>query len=358
MSGGLPAGPLYAVALTRDGTALALRLAEAFPGARAFAPARFATPGATGFSEPVAGLLERLWPGAGGFLLVMAAGIAVRSIAPLLQDKAADPAVVVLDPAGRFAVPLLSGHLGGANALARAVAARLGATAVLTTATDAAGRPAAEVWARDHGLRVEHREGVTRVNAAWANGEPVGAYLDPALGAPALLDDLAPHLALVTADEAEARGFPGALLAVSHRLLPELGAALALRPACLCLGVGCRRAADPGEVAGGVLAALRASGLAASAVASVASVDAKADEPALQALAGELGVPFRIFPAEVLNAVSVPNPSPRVSRAVGTASVAEAAALASAPGGRLVLAKEKGGTWTLAVALAELTPQS
>lgn len=351
MSGAVPAGPLYAVALTRDGTDLALRLAEALPGARAFAPARFAPPGATGFSEPVAALLARLWPGAGGFLLVMAAGIAVRSIAPLLRDKAADPAVVVLDPVGRFAVPLLSGHLGGANALAREVGARLGATPVLTTATDAAGRPAAEVWARDRGLRVEHRDDVTGVNAAWANGEPVGAYLDPALGAPALLDDLAPHLALLTADEAEARAFPGALVAVSHRLLPELGAALALRPACLCLGAGCRRGADPVEVARGVHAALEAAGLAPGAVALVASVDAKADEQALRELARGLGAPFATFPAEALAEVPVPNPSERVSRAVGTASVAEAAALTACRGGRLILPKVAGRTWTLAVAL-------
>jgi cobalt-precorrin 5A hydrolase len=285
----------------------------------------------------------------------MAAGIAVRCVAPLLRDKATDPAVVVLDAAGRFAIPLVGGHLGGANALAREVGRRFGATPVITTATDTAGRPAAEVWARDRGLRVENRAGVVRVNAAWANGEPVGAYLDSALEAEELLASLEPHLAMVTGDEARARLFKGALVVVSHRLLPDLGDALFLRPSRLALGVGCRRGAAPATVAGGVQQALAAAGLAAGAVALVASVDAKAEEPALLELASSLGVPFATFPAETLAAVPVPNPSERVAREVGTASVAEAAALAGAGGGRLILPKVKGSSWTLAVALEKAT---
>jgi len=344
-------GRLYAVALTRDGAGLARRLAQALPNTEALAPERFAGSGVGGFTEPVRHLVARLWDEADGFLLVMAAGIAVRSVAPLLRDKAIDPAVVLLDAAGRFAVPLVGGHLGGANELAREVGRRLGATPVITTATDAAGRPAAEVWAREHGLRVEGRAGVVRVNAAWANGEPVGAYLDQALDAGALLESLEPHLALVTGDPGEAIAFGGALLAVTHRLLPDLGAALFLRPPCLTLGAGCRRGADPGDVAAGVLAALEKEGFAPGAVARVASVDAKADEPALHELARSLGVPFVTFPAETLDAVPVPNPSDRVSRAVGTASVAEAAALAAAPSSRLVTPKVKGRSWTLSVAL-------
>lgn len=349
----LPEGPLYAVALTRPGARVARRLAEAFPGTEVLAPERFADGEATPLREPVAALLARLWPGSGGWFLVMAAGIAVRAVAPLLQDKAVDPAVVVLDPEGRFAVPLLCGHLGGANALAREVGRRLGAVPVLTTATDAAGAPAAEVWARDRGLRIEDRAGVIRVNAAWANGDPVAAYLDPALGAPAFLAELAPFLSLVTEDEGEARHAlsRGTLLAVTHRLLPGLGAALTLRPPCLTLGAGCREGADPGEVRDGVRRALVAAGLAEGAVGRVASVDAKAREPALRELARDLGVPYRTHSAEELACVPVPNPSGRVARAVGTPSVAEAAALAGSGGGRLVLPKVKGRSWTVAVAL-------
>ena len=348
---------LVAVALTRDGVEVLARLSEGLPGVRAFAPARFAEEGGgvEGFDEPVAALVARLWPGARGFLLVMAAGIAVRSIAPLLGDKASDPAVVVLDSEGRFAVPILSGHLGGANDLAREAAAHLGATPVITTATDVAGRPAIEVWARGLGFRWGNRQGVVAVNAAWANGDPVGLFFDPKAAARSAFHGLAPHLALLTDDPREARSFRGTLVAVNHRAQGPLRPALTLRPPCLFLGVGCRRAANPEAVVGGVRAALEEQGLSPQAVAEVASVDEKAEEPALRALAASLDAPFRVFPASELAAVPVPTPSERVERAVGTPSVSEAAALLASSGGELLVAKVTGKIWTLAVALRAVT---
>ncbi len=347
---------LHAVALTRRGAATAARLARALPGCTAWAPQRFACAGARGFAAPVAALLRRLWPSSDGFLLVMAAGVAVRAIAGLLEDKARDPAVVVLDPEGRFAVPILSGHLGGANDLARRAAAILGGTPVLTTATDALGRRAVEVWAEQRGFGWEPREGLVAVNAALVNGEPLGAWADPEAGGQALLAGFRDHLDLATEDEEEARRFAGVLLAVTPRLRPGLEAALYLRPPCLAAGVGCRRAADPEEVLGGVRSALERSGWSPLSISVLATVDAKAGEPALHRLSEALGVPLRAFPAEELERVRVPTPSERVRRAVGTPSVAEAAALAAAPGARLVLPKVKGPSWTAALALRPVPP--
>ncbi len=345
------ARPLFAVALTRPGAEVARRIAQALPGVRVQVPARYAAVAEEGFAEPVAELLARLWPTAGGLFLVMAAGVAVRSLAPLLRDKARDPAVLVLDPAGEFVVPLLGGHLGGANDLALQLSECLGATPVLTTATDVAGRPAVEVWARRAGLVPADKAGVVRVNGAWANGEPVTAYLDPALDGAAPIEELRPHLAQVTEDLAAARRCTGALLAVSHRLGLALPGALVLHPRCLALGVGCRRGADPGRVERGVRDALERAGLAAAAVAAVATVEAKRGEPALEVLARGFRVPLQFFAAAQLAAIEVPHPSLRVARAVATPSVAEAAALAAGAGGRLLLSKVKGTDWTLAAAL-------
>ena len=351
MSTRIHADRLHAVALTRAGAATARRLGAGIPGCRVWVPRRFAGEGGQGFEGPVAGLLARLWPEAKGFFLVMAAGIAVRAIAPLLRDKTRDPAVVVLDPAGRFAVPVLSGHLGGANDLAVRAAGALGGTPVITTATDAAGRPAVEVWARARGWAWEPREGVVRVNGAWADGEPVGLYVDPLAGDLGVEEALGEHLALVTGDEARARGFPGALVAVTPRLLPDLGAALFLRPPCLVLGVGCRRGAGPHAVEQGVRRALAEAGLSERAVRAVATADVKAAEPALVRLARSLGADLVSFPSGELSRVRVPTPSARVARAVGTPSVAEAAALLASRG-RLLVPKRKGDVWTLAVAAA------
>jgi cobalamin biosynthesis protein CbiG len=226
---------------------------------------------------------------------------------------------------------------------------------VITTATDTAGRPAIEVWAREKGLKFEDRAGVIQINAAWASGEPVAAYADPVpVGAArSLLASLQPHLDLLTEDEAEASSHQGPLLALTHRLAPHLKAALSLRPPWLALGVGCRRDAVPGVVEEGVRQALARADLATLAVGVVASVDAKKDEPALRALARSFGVPFRTFRADRLAGVPVPTPSARVQEAVGTASVSEAAAVAAA-GGPLILPKVKGSVWTLAVALGPL----
>ncbi len=357
MAPGAP-GRLHAVALTRTGAATARRLADGLPGCRAWVPQRYALPGTHGFEGPVADLLARLWPSSQGFFLVMAAGIAVRSIAGLLEDKTRDPAVVVLDPEGRFAVPILSGHLGGANNLARRAAGILGGTPVLTTATDALGRPAVEVWAEQRGFGWEPREGLVAANAALANGGPLGAWADPEAGGLALLAGLRNHLDLATEDQEEARGFPGVLLAATPRLRPELKPALFLRPPCLSAGVGCRRAADPEEVLRGVRSALERAGWSPRSISVLATVDAKAGEPAVCRLAEALGVPLRVFSAGELERVRVPTPSERVRRAVGTPSVAEAAALAAAPGSRLVLPKVKGPSWTLALALRPVRPRS
>jgi cobalamin biosynthesis protein CbiG len=347
-------GPLHVIALTRPGAKTAARIAAAFAteGAVARVPERYLAdaPGAEPFSEPVADLVARLWNGAGGFFLVVAAGIAVRTVAPHLRAKRSDPPVVVVDGEGRFAVPILAGHLGGANRLAEEAARRLGLTPVITTATDAAGKPAAEVWAEESGFRLENPEAVVLVNASWASGEPVGLYLDPALGPLTEAEILRAHVSPVC-DEAEAAAFPGALLVVSHRESAAFANALRVRPPVLALGVGCRKGADPAEVENGVRNALRAAGLSPLSAFVVASVDAKAGEPALTRLANALGVPFATYPAGALAAFDTPSPSARVAEAVGTPSVSEAAALASSEGGRLLLPKVARRTWTLAAAL-------
>jgi cobalt-precorrin 5A hydrolase len=339
---------LYAIALTKTGAKTAHRLAGA-TGAKVYLPERFASGEAVPFSEPVASLIAKLWEKSSGLLLVMASGIAVRSIAPLLRDKYTDPAVVLLDSEGRFAVPLLSGHLGGANELAGELAQKLGLQAVITTATDTAKKPAVEVWAAKKGWALENRGAVRRINSAWVNGDGVGLYFDPSLSLD-LVEDMAEHLAFISTDAGEAKSYGGPLIAVTHRL-EDFSGALVVRPKVLCLGVGCRLGADPKVVREGVLGALAAAGLSHLCAAVVASVDAKKDEAALLELAKSLGAPFETFSSGVLAGFETPNPSKRVMEAVGTSSVSEAAALAGSSGGTLIMEKESGGVWTLAVAL-------
>lgn len=169
------------VAITKHGLALAGRVAAALPGARVFAPAKFselaqrAAPGRAQCYEGKTGeQIPALFAAFDAIVAIVSLGAVVRLIAPHLRDKAQDPAVVVLDEAGRFVIPVLSGHLGGANALAGHLALALGATAVLTTASDARETLCVDLLGRELGWRFEasHDE-IVHCSAAVVNDEPV-----------------------------------------------------------------------------------------------------------------------------------------------------------------------------------------
>lgn len=169
------------VAITRHGLALAGRVAAALPGARVFAPAKFAelaqqvAPGrAQCYEGKTAEQIPALFAAFDAIVAVVSLGAVVRLIAPHLRNKEQDPAVVVLDEAGRFVIPVLSGHLGGANALAGHLALALGATSVLTTASDSRETLCVDLLGRELGWRFEasHDE-IVHCSAAVVNDEPV-----------------------------------------------------------------------------------------------------------------------------------------------------------------------------------------
>ncbi|WP_042376072.1 precorrin-3B C(17)-methyltransferase [Streptacidiphilus melanogenes] len=259
----------------------------------------------------------------------LATGATVRLLAPLLSadgsDKHTDPGVVCVDEARRFAVALVGGHEGGANALAVRVAAALDAQAVVTTATDATDVPGLDTL----GLPVAGD--LAAVSRALLDGEPVrlvGAdrFPLPALPANVSADAPADAPTIVVGDEAAAAaGVP----------------TLRLFPPSLVVGVGASKGAPAEEILELVRTALADAGLDVRSLHGLSSVDAKADEPGLLAAAAELGVPVRFFTADELAAVAVPNPSDAPLAAVGTPSVAEAAALLGAGATELLVPKRK-----------------
>ena len=250
----------------------------------------------------------------------LATGATVRLLAPLLGDKRADPGVVCVDEAGRFAVALTGGHAGGANALAREIGELLGAQPVVTTATDAVGMAGLDTL----GLPVEGD--VAGVSRALLDGESVALAAEVVWPLPPL-----PVAAPGTAAAYTVR-------VTDRAVIPGEGEVV-LRPPTLVVGVGASRGVPAEEVRGLVEQALREAGLSARSVAALATVDAKADEPGVVAAAEQLGVPLLTYPAQQLAAVPVPHPSRAPLDAVGTPSVAEAAALAG--GGDLLVPKRK-----------------
>ncbi|MFD5820173.1 precorrin-3B C(17)-methyltransferase [Streptomyces sp. NPDC127038] len=274
------------------------------------------------YDGPVADAVRRAFAECDQLVCFLATGAVVRLIAPLLGDKTSDPGVVCVDEAGRFAVSLAGGHAGGANELAREVAELLGAEPVVTTATDAVGVPGLDTL----GLPVEGD--VAGVSRAMLDGEPVVLERESAWPLPAL----PPNVGSPAAAGA-------AVVRVSDRERETTAREVVLRPPSLVVGVGASRGAPVEEVLGLVEDALREAGLSVRSVAGLATVDAKSEEPGIVGAADRLGVPLLTYDAGELAAVTVPNPSGAPLAAVGTPSVAEAAALIG--GGELLVPKRK-----------------
>ncbi|MEU7974439.1 precorrin-3B C(17)-methyltransferase [Micromonospora sp. NPDC049089] len=295
--------------------------------------------------ETVADALRTAWAMCDAVIAFLATGAVVRIVAPLLDDKRTDPAVVVVDEAARHAVALLGGHAGGANALAEQVAALLDARPVITTATDAVDLPGLDT------LGWPVQGAVAAVSRAILDGEPVRLIADADWPLPALPPNVRP------ADEDPTDD--GYRLLVTDRVVSPDERTAVLRPPSLVAGVGASRGVPAAEVAELLHRVLAEAGLDPASLRCLATADIKADEAGIRSTVDALGVPLVTWPATRLAAVDVPHPSEVVRAAVGTPSVAEAAALLG-PDGRAddaMLLVGKTATAMATVAVARHAPR-
>jgi cobalt-precorrin 5A hydrolase/precorrin-3B C17-methyltransferase len=327
------------IVLGPSAAALGRQLQSVLPGSELHGPQ--ARPGAWDVTyERASAHVAELFAAGRPVVGICAAGILIRSVAPLLAAKRREPALVAVAEDGSAAVPLTGGH-HGANAIARAITAVTGGMAAITTAGDlqlgfALDEP-------PPGWRIAHPERVKPVAMALLAGEPV-ALVEEAGGAEWLRAGAAPW-----AEDA------ATTVIVSDRAAASRSAALVYRPPVLAIGIGCERGCPAQEIVDLARATLDDAGLAEGAVAAIVSVELKLAEPAIHALAGAFGVPARFFPAQRLLAETerLSERSEAVFRATGCWGVAEGAALAAAgPAGKLVAAKRKSRRATCAVARA------
>ncbi len=340
--------PLAVFPVTERGRALAHRIAAT--GAwevETHAPAELKRGG-------LARLVGKAFKSRTPMLFICASGIAVRTVAPYLSGKEKDPAVVVMDEAARFAVSLVSGHLGRANALAREIAALFKATPVITTATDVAGLPCAEDIALKFSLTVENAGAIKRVNSALLKGAPVlvidpdparrkeaGALFSPAFGFSARFPSVPGRYAAFVVVSSAPGGLPPWVRAK----------ALVLRPVEFTLGVGCGRGVSEARIAAAVGKALKEANVALRSVKALATIDIKKDEPGLTSFASSAGLALEFYSAaELGRAIGARRGSRAVKEATGAAGVSEPAALLSSGARRLWRKKKKYGHVTVAVA--------
>src|SRR5438067_5925103 len=329
------------VVLGAGGAALGRRVRDLLPDARLHGPVALPGDWDESYDRAVPHIAE-LFAAGRPIVGLCASGILIRAVAPLIDNKRAEPPVVALAEDGSVAVPLLGGHHGG-NAIARALAAALGGVAAITTAGDL--RLGIALDEPPPGWRIANPERVKPVAAALLAARPV-ALIEEAPGGEWLRAGSARW-----AERADLR------IIVTDRAMPADSDALAFHPPVLALGIGCERGCDAAEIAGLAQDCLAAAGLAADAIAAVVSVDLKVDEPGIQALAASLGVPARFFPASRLldETARLTVRSEAAFRATGCWGVAEGAALAAAgPGGALIVRRRQSRRATCAIARAPM----
>jgi cobalt-precorrin 5A hydrolase / precorrin-3B C17-methyltransferase len=337
-SGTLPQGAAIVV-LGPGAAALGRRVRDLLPGARLHGPRASAAGWDEAYDRAVPHL-RKLFAAGTPIVGLCASGILVRAVAPLLDDKRAEPPVVALAEDGSAAVPLLGGHHGG-NAIARALAAALGGTAAITTAGDL--RLGVALDEPPPGWKIVNPEQAKTVAAALIAGKAVALHDD---------SGCAGWLRLASVAWAETAELA---VRVTDRARPASDNELVFHPPLLALGIGCERGCSADEIAALAEASLAEAGLAAAAVAVVVSADLKLGEPGIHALAAQRGVPARFFAANRLLAETprLTERSAAAFRATGCWGVAEGAALAAAgPGGELVVPKRKSRRATCAVARA------
>ena len=294
----------------------------------------------------------RHWKDYDAFVFIGAMGICVRTIAPFIEDKHSDPAVVCVDSTGRNAIAVLSGHIGGANELAAQVATMIGARPVITTQSDNTGLWALDTLARRFGWNDQSGD-MQQAVIAFVNREPTALLLDIRDEGTDFLEGTLPsHVTLVDSVKAITPERFRVAVIVSPVDYGGIADVLTVQyiPQVLTIGIGLAHQAGPvEEVRENILAHLEGA-YSLKAIRNFATADIKADEPVVKCLQQE-GYAVKFFTAEQLREVDVPTPSNLVAKHVGTPSVSEAAAILGSANGMLLMPKEKGKNYTVAIAI-------
>lgn len=260
-------------------------------------------------------------------LFIGACGIAVRAIAPYVENKLYDSPVLVADELGTYVIPILSGHMGGANALAGALANELGAIPVITTATDLNQAFSVDLFAKKQNLAVANKNGIAKVSSKALRGETIQISIEP-------YPPKKPVDVVITTEER------------------EFDASLVLRPKIYVIGMGCRKGKEPDKIDVFIQEILKKYKIPKNQIAALASIDVKKEEEGLVRWCERNRVPFLTYPAKVLSKVEGEfTASAFVKNQVGVDNVCERAALlACGDGGQLILKKQSEDGMTIAIA--------
>jgi cobalt-precorrin 5A hydrolase len=358
----------YAIyAITRHGIEIAKRLITQIDGADLFVSQKLmaaAPHGALTLPLPMGPTLLETFAAYDCHIFIISVGAVVRMIAPLMQNKKVDPAVVCIDDACKFAICVLSGHVGRGNSFTQKIAAAVDALPVITTASDAIGTLTVDILGREFGWTLDDTDrNVTRGCAAVVNSEQVLFVQET--GEPNWWPNDKPMPDGVTYTNSlegiDPTQFEILLIASDRELKTthpnHWDNSVIYRPKSLVVGMGCDKNASPAMVERGFVYLLEQNGLCLKSVKEIGTIDVKKDEPAFLQLCEKYGLQLRIFTAVELDAVAgIENPSETVKKFVGTRGVSEASALLASGANKLLVPKQiytepdAGRSMTFAVA--------
>ena len=304
--------------------------------------------------ELLSTLIADIFPRYEGLIFIMATGIVVRVIAPFIQDKRIDPAIVVMDEKGCYAISLLSGHIGGANELAELIGQSIGAQPVITTATDVIKKPAVDVLAVKLNLSLHPFAQLKHMNARIVNGERVSFFLDKALPNQEYYLKIARNIGITLQDldQINATHYDAAVM-ITEQVLPLHKPHLYLRQVALAVGIGCRRGATSSEILASVTEACHSIGYNINRITVIGSTVVKQDEVGLLDVIQQLAVPSKFFINEELQECIDKyqlEVSSFVQKQIGVGNICAAAAILAGQSNKLLLPKTKYKNVTVAIA--------
>ena len=338
---------INAVAFSTNGCRTAIRLKAAFPDEdlRIFCKTKSDTLGVEQIEGSTGEWTGRSFKECDAIVYVGAIGIAVRYIAPYVKSKTKDPAIVCMDEHGRWAIALLSGHIGGCNELTARIAERLGSEPIITTATDLNGKFSVDTFAARNGLRISSMSIAKDFSAKVLDGSFVGFHSDIPVKGPF------PN-GIVKADKGEF----GVCISSDPEKKP-FDVTLNLIPMDITLGIGCKRDTDPAKLRSFVRRILEEDGIVPERISAIASIDLKKDEKAILDLARALRSPVSFHSAEELNSLQGEfSRSEFVNRITSVDCVCERSAMI-AGGERFIRRKTAEDGMTVAICTRTVEPR-
>lgn len=280
-------------------------------------------------------------------LFIGACGIAVRAIAPCLTDKLHDSPVLVMDERGVYIIPILSGHIGGANEIAEELALKTGAIPVITTATDLSGKFAVDLFAKKNGLHIVNKDGIAKVSSKVLAGRGITISIEP--GHFHETGNVSEEIHMVSYPP---KRFVDVIVTAQEK---EFEASLCLKPREYIIGMGCKRGKEAEKIEAFILKSIDEAGISMEQIAALASIDRKKDEEGLIAFCRKANISFRTFTAEQLQEQEGEfRVSAFVKEQVGVDNVCERAALKACGGaGTLIYEKHAEDGMTIAIAKRE-----